>query len=134
MNLTYEQAVQHQIRHGFMVDEPILPKETSGGKLRRSRQPNKTEVEFGLMLEARRHKGEFLIVEFEAVKLKVGDGTYYTPDWICQSRYARPVIFEVKGKHRWDDAIVKYKAAKERYSWADFEMWEKTSDGWKRIG
>jgi hypothetical protein len=144
MNWTYEEAVQHQIRHGFMADPAgatgtIGPSHSDqhamvARKLRRSRAPNKTEAEFGRMLEARRHKGEFLTVEFEALKLKVGDGTYYTPDWFCHTLFARPAIFEVKGKHRWDDAIVKYKAAKERYTWADFEMWEKSSDGWRLIG
>lgn len=139
LHMTPEQVAEHQIRHGFLPPSSkgtvcLMQNAPLSGKLRQSRAPNKTEAEFGRMLEARRLKGEFLTVEFEAVKLKVGDGTYYTPDWFCHTLFARPAIFEVKGKHRWDDAIVKYKAAKERYTWADFEMWEKSNGEWRLIG
>lgn len=120
------------------------------GKLRLGRQPNAAEAAFGLILEARKRAGEFISVEFEAVKLKVGDGSFYCPDYVCEPGFRehevaqqavkgtldlRLVFFEVKGGGPiQDDSIAKFKAARERYSnWARFEMWRKISGEWVKL-
>lgn len=117
----------------------------AGGKLRLSRQPNKTEAEFGLMLEARRRKGEFRTVEFEAITLRVGSGTRYTCDYLCEVERpwsqieladfdTRPIFFEIKGPQKWDDAIAKFKMAIDRYGRIfRFEMWDRIDGQWRQI-
>src|SRR3982750_3346087 len=94
LRMTPQQVVEHyNSKLGFVpvdaLDQIVAPSapKKANGKLRRSRQPNKTEAEFGRMLEARRLKGEFVTVEFESVRLKVGDGCYYTPDYLCQTAF-----------------------------------------------
>lgn len=111
---------------------------------RRSKEPNQTEREFGAMLERRKRAGEFETVQFEAVRLKLAPGLTYEPDWFCtrpltsvfsqRPRHHRPCIFEVKGRKKWDDAIAKFKMAREVHKWAHFEMWEKLPDGrWQQM-
>lgn len=137
---TEGQFLAHQRKHGFTTDSSVFEKQAAIAlkrqqtKLRLSRKPNNTEEDFRRILEARRLKGEFLTVEFEAVRLRIGDGSYYTPDFLCQTTFGRPACFEVKGAHKWEDSIVKYKAAKERHAWADFEIWEKRDGRWSQIG
>lgn len=166
---TEAEVKDHQQRHGFKP--PQMPQDRSGdksavlsqpdgeratglgkrskagGKLRLSRQPNKTEAEFGLILEVRRRKGEFRTVEFECVTLRVGDGAKYTPDWFCEPEGwglvggdldaafdGRLRFFEIKGPQKWDDAIAKFKSAVDRYGrWARFEMWDKIDGHWRQI-
>lgn len=107
---------------------------------RRSKEPNQTEREFGAMLERRKRAGEFESVQFEAVRLRLAPGLTYEPDWFCVSdrphhEYKTKLfIFEVKGRKKWDDAIAKFKMAREVHKWAHFEMWEKLPDGrWQQM-
>lgn len=142
--MTAAQVEAHQRRHGFLIKslgnhaseaEKGVISASKGFRL--AKQPNKTENEFGRILEARVAKGEFAgPVRFEAVKLRIAGNCYYTPDWMV-SRPAikgwETVFFEVKGAHIWDDSKVKFKAAKELHPWASFEMWQKKAGEWKRI-
>lgn len=164
---TAAEAAEHQKQHGF--PPPVSPASASGvqsatsgrsgseaqdmagtrrkagGKLRLSREPNQTEHEFGLILEARRRKGEFRTVEFEAITLRTGSGARYTPDYFCEVEEPtsqieladfdqRPVFFEIKGPKKWDDAIAKFKGAVDRYGRLfRFEMWDKIDGQWRQI-
>jgi hypothetical protein len=113
-------------------------------KLKQPKQPNQTEREFGMMLRARRVKmekeswPEFDRVQFEGARLRLADALTYTPDWMC-TQYStvdelhRVTFFEVKGRKKWDDAIAKFKMAKEIHKWARFEMWQKLDGQWSQI-
>jgi hypothetical protein len=124
-----------------------------GGKLRKHREPNQTEAEMGMILEARRRRGEIEWTEFEAITLRWGD-MEYTPDWpvierMCSTQYAgldkepvspeRParylvelVYIEVKGGWKWEDSVVKFKAFRKAMPWARFEFWEKIDGRWNQ--
>lgn len=103
---------------------------------------NKTEREFSLLLAAQLVKGEITEWKFEAVKLKIGEGCWYTPDFMVtrplrignQVPYAYVTKFiETKGFLR-DDARVKFLAAQEQHKWATFEMYRKDrKQGWTQI-
>lgn len=143
--MTATEVEAHQKHHGFLIKSlGNLPSEAEKAVIsaskgfRLAKLPNKTENEFGAILEARRRKGEFAYpVRFEAVKLRVAGNCYYTPDWMTTSESisGAPFItfFEVKGAHIWEDSKVKFKAAKELHPWASFEMWQKKAGEWKRI-
>jgi hypothetical protein len=139
LNMSAADVIAHQKKHGFAPPEEFKPsKPLDRVKLRKSREPNKTEAEFGRILQSRIGKGELGgPLRFEPIKFKVGTGCYYTPDWGCMSQIDRlwfPTFFEVKGGHIWDDSTVKWKSAVEQYPWARFEIWQKKSGEWTRIG
>jgi hypothetical protein len=85
---------------------------------------NKTEYAYSLYLEAERQAGKIHWWAFEAIKLRLADKTYYTPDFAVIRSYMpwhlKPIVFfEVKGFWR-DDARVKIKVAAEMYRDAFF--------------
>jgi hypothetical protein len=90
---------------------------------------NRTEREFSLTLHAL-FPGQ--VIHFEMVKLKIADKCWYLPDFFLFVD-GRPTFFEVKGGFRWEDSIVKFKAARTIHHWADFEMHQKKNNVWKRI-
>lgn len=132
----------HQRRHGFIT--PIVrPPEVSElsapsavNKLKRARQPNKTETRFGLLLEARKLRGEIPLYAFEAITLHWGDGMKYTPDWVV---FSLPILcIEIKGGYKWQKDVVRYKgcSAQWRAQLPDvfaFEMHEEKNGVWQRI-
>lgn len=72
--------------------------------------------------------------EFEALRLMVGtDRCEYKPDFLVRRHEDKPLIIEVKGEQKWEDSIVKFKAAKLTWGWLfDFECWE-YAQGWRQI-
>ena len=117
-----------------------LPHPSNHGKTRiraRSgcaRGMNKTEHEYYLILEAQKQKGKIAWFAFEAVRLRLADRTTYTPDFAVVecNRWFKYRFIEIKGFRR-DDAMVKFKVAREQFWWADFEMWQKKNGLWKQI-
>lgn len=98
---------------------------------------NRWEQEYAMELEARKRAGEILWYGFEAIKLKLTGGTFYTPDfslWVMMEGQslgyewvaAEPHLqfHEVKG-HLRDDANVKFKVAAELFPFAEFFMYRK---------
>ena len=106
--------------------------------------PNKTEAEFGLMLESQKRNGEILRYEFEGITLRWAD-MKYTPDFVVFQDYneceftedgitSKPFIklIEVKGGRIWDRDIVRFKGARAYWPEFAFEMHQKTKNGWIR--
>lgn len=96
---------------------------------------NKTEIRYGLMLEARRRVGEILAYEFGALTLRLGDDLRYTPDWLVwlvSDGNGRPVIelHEVKGGFIRDDARVKLHAAAKQFPMFTFRKCQFTKGSW----
>lgn len=126
-------AKAHAEKHGYTLEvagiapeSPVAAQKPARG----AKQPNKTELAFRAFM-AVKHLGT-VELEFEAVKLRIGPNCYYTVDW-SNFKNPRPVFYEVKGGHIWDDSLVKFKAAKERHKWAAFELWQKKAGEWRRL-
>jgi hypothetical protein len=75
---------------------------------------NKTEATYGLELEMRKRVGEVAWYRFEGLKLRLADGTFYTPDYAVMLEDGTMECHEVKGFWT-DDARVKIKVAAEMY-------------------
>lgn len=71
---------------------------------------NRTERAYSEHLENRRLAGEITAWTFDALKLRLADKTFYTPDFLVQCADLTLEIHEVKG-HWEDDARVKIKVA-----------------------
>lgn len=94
---------------------------------------NKAEEGFAQILEAELRRGMIRRWKFGAVKLEIGEGCWYCPDFIKQHPAGEITFIEVKGFLR-DDARVKFLAAKNIHDWAEFEMWRKDrKTGWTQI-
>lgn len=128
----------------FMKVNPQL----GNGQVKRAsassaRAMNTHEARFAMKLEADKREGLIDDWKFEAIRLRLADRTTYTPDFvvilppyftdISGKGNGFPIRFiEVKGFRR-DDAMVKFKVARELYTWAEFEMWTLTKNAWKRV-
>ena len=71
---------------------------------------NKTEAAYAQHLEAKKAAGEVAWYKFEAVKLRLADNTFYTPDFAVMLPNGELEMHEVKGFWA-DDARVKIKVA-----------------------
>ncbi len=75
---------------------------------------NKLESRYAEELKLQQIGGQILWWEFEAMKFKLADKTYYTPDFIVMDSNLEISIREVKG-HWEDDARVKIKCAAAKF-------------------
>lgn len=143
---TLEQADAHQRKHGF---KPVLPTQAQlqaavdeasakiKGKLRnvRQRKPNKTEREFGYLLEARKRSGALVEYVFEGVRLLWGGGMTYTADYTARRPDGKIEIHEVKGAHIFDRDTVRFKGCRAEWQrWFIFYFTQRTKDGqWHQL-
>lgn len=77
-------------------------------------QKNQTETAYDGHLRLRLLAGEVAWYAFEAIKLRLSDGCFYTPDFVVMLANGELEIHEVKGFWR-DDARVKIKIAAEMF-------------------
>lgn len=118
----YERHKAHLQRHGVVgapnrVDvsaPPFKLPSNPPGRFALGRMPvgkmNKTEEAYDKHLWSLRHTGLVLWHAFEAVKLRLADNTFYTPDFAVLPADGVFELHEVKGFWE-DDARVKIKVA-----------------------
>lgn len=83
------------------------------GRLKRG-EMNKTEASYRDRLQLLQNAGEILWFKFEALKLRLADNTFYTPDFAVMLSSGEMECHEVKGFWQ-DDARVKIKVAADLY-------------------
>lgn len=91
---------------------------------------NKTEVAYEQVLLGEKMNGKVRDFRFEAVKLKLADKTFYTPDFYVVTN-ERIEFHEVKGFWE-DDARVKIKVAAQMFPEFLFVAVKKVKGGWER--
>ncbi len=87
---------------------------TARGARRIQGQMNKTEAAYQVHLSILRSAGEVEWFSFEAMKFRLADKTFYTPDFIVMLPTGELQAHEVKGFWE-DDARVKIKVAAETF-------------------
>ena len=75
---------------------------------------NKLEAAYAVELEILKRSGEIMDWRFEALKLRLGERCWYTPDFLVLLHDGQVELHEVKGFWR-DDARVKIQAAASQY-------------------
>lgn len=75
---------------------------------------NKSEANYAKHLELRKQAGEILWWKFEAIKFRLADNTFYTPDFFVLRSDFVLEVHEYKGFWT-DDARVKIKVAADMY-------------------
>lgn len=93
---------------------------------------NKTEARYGQQLELYKAAGQIQWYRFEGVKLRLGDNTFYTPDFAVMAGDGVLEMHEVKGFWE-DDARAKIKVAADAYPFRFLAVTAKTKrdgGGW----
>lgn len=95
---------------------------------------NKTEQAYASRLEAMKNRRDILDYVREGVTLRWDDGLAYTPDfWVLHIDGSQEMI-ETKGPHIRDDALVKFRAARDKWKRAySFSMWQLRKGEWEKI-
>lgn len=75
---------------------------------------NKLESRYAATLEQSKSNGGVLWFAYEAIKLRLADKTFYTPDFFLMTDSGELECHEVKGFWE-DDARVKIKCAAEKF-------------------
>lgn len=83
------------------------------GRLKRG-EMNKTESAYAQHLELLYKAGEIVWYKFEAIKFRLADSCFYTPDFVVMKPDGTLECHEVKGFWM-DDARVKIKVASDTY-------------------
>ncbi len=83
------------------------------GRLKQG-QMNKTELAYDAHLSLLQHAGEICWRKFEAIRLRLADNTFYTPDFAVMAADGVIECHEVKG-YWMDDARAKIKIAADMY-------------------
>ena len=101
--------------------------------VRPDRYRSKWERDYEQELRFRKHALEIMWYGFEAIKLRLADRTYYTPDFAILYRSRELAFHEVKGRMR-DDAAVKIKVAAELFPFSFFLVTKKEGKWtWTRV-
>lgn len=126
MRWSEQQLADYQSKHGVAgagiaadISAPpfMLPANAAGALAKGAMTPrkmNKTEAAYNDHLNYLRRDGHVLWHDFECIKLRLADDTFYTPDFAVLVRDLSLEIHEVKGFWR-DDARVKIKVAAEMF-------------------
>jgi len=91
---------------------------------------NQTEERYAGYLDGLKHAGKVVAWAYEAVKLRLANRTFYTPDFLVVTADGGIEIHEVKG-HWEDDARVKIKVAARMYPWFHFRAVKWVRGGWE---
>lgn len=125
-------AEAHQAKHGFLIAPQVIVNDL-GIVLPKSRC-NKTEAAFGLILEAQKRRGDISDYGFQLITVRIGDDCRYTPDYAVERKGQKIELIEIKGPFIREDAMVKFKAAKELHgNYFDFSMWQRKAGNWSKI-
>lgn len=89
------------------------------GKRKRRGVMNKTESAFAQVLDLKKREGEIEHWEFETIKLQLGDGAWYTPDFWVLMPDGEIHFYETKGFMR-EAANVRIKVAATKYPFRFF--------------
>lgn len=105
----------------YKIPAPIILPKAKGVQKHTPGEPNKTEQRYLDYLELRKIAGEVAWYAFEAVKFRLAEGTYFTPDVLVMLKDGTLEAHECKTMTRdgklliADDANVKLKMAAELF-------------------
>lgn len=146
MHWTEEQLADHLRRRGLAGSPPVsntsiapfLPPANEPGYFALGRLPtgtlNKTEKAYQDYLWTLLRAGQIVWFKFEAIKLRLADNTFYTPDFAVLPASGFFECHEVKG-HWQDDARVKIKVAASIYPFKFMAVTKRADNlggGWDR--
>ena len=85
------------------------------GKILTPQYRSKLESDYGELLQGRLLAGEILAWWYEDLTLRIGFDCRLTIDFFVQNMDRTLEAHEVKGPHKWEDSIVKLRAAADKF-------------------
>lgn len=123
-------AVRHAEGGQGSTSFPSRPVARGRTVQRQQGRMNKTEQRyFTDILEPGMRRGAILSADFDAIKLRIGDNCFYTPDFLVQLRDGTMELHEVKGFME-DDARVKISSIAEKYPFTVYLCRYESKTGW----
>ena len=101
----------------------------TAGRTYETGKMNKTEAAYADYLDLLKAGGQIIKWQFEAIKLRLADNTFYTPDFMVLNADSYLEIHEVKGFMR-EDANVKLKVAANLFPYFKFILVKKEKNKW----
>lgn len=128
--MQYPKRFRQEIEKKVLHNIPVAAK----GRVK-ERGMNKLEKKYADHLELLKAAGEVLWYEYEAIKLRLADNTFYNPDFLVLNSAGELEIHETKGFMR-DDANVKLKSCEERFPFPFFLVKAAKGGAWdiRKIG
>lgn len=131
------QHIQDDVAKQLGHSPPTATQTSSKVKARgRTRPPvagrmNNLERSYATHLETLKLAGEVASYQFQAIKLRLADRTWYTPDFNVVRPDGALWMVEVKGGHWEDDARVKIKVAAEQHPYTFVAVQLVGKSGWR---
>jgi hypothetical protein len=94
---------------------------------------NKTEAARAQVLELAKRTGSVREYWFEGGKFRLGDGTFYTPDFMVWYANGSIGFEEIKGGFIREDGLVKFKWAKDKFPCFKWSLWQRRKTQWVRL-
>lgn len=121
-------------RPNFEAVDAALPSPNARGSTR-STGMNKTEASYAQHLQLLQRAGEITWFAYEAMKLRLADRTFYTPDYLVLCNDGSLQVHEVKGRkgaRYWchEDAKIKIKVAAQLFPMKFRIVWPLAAGAW----
>lgn len=114
----------------------VEPSPASQKKPPRKQKMNVTETRFlHRYILPWMESGEITQWKFEGLRFNLGPGATYTPDFMVVQKSRQIALYEIKNRQIWEDAIVKFKWAREEFPAFTFHMFQhtRTTDNWEEL-
>ena len=113
--------------------EQIMPKPRFVPPVKpQGRDMNKTEARYAReVLDPLLSQYAILGWEWESIKFRMADRTWYTPDFLVIFPTHMQIV-EIKGFMR-DDAVIKYKCCREMFPWFEWKMLRLIKGNWDEV-
>ncbi len=115
--------------------EPIKTIPRATGETVKRHSMTTPEREMASQLEMMRRNNEIESWKFEGMTLKLAGGCRFTPDFfvVVLSLPLRIRFIETKGPFIREDAMIKFKVAREQNGWAEWQLHQRSKNGWTQL-
>jgi hypothetical protein len=167
LNMTRADAEAHAKKHGYQLSPTsqrtdletavAFNQEFTKYLVPKKGRQNKTELSFGLILEAQKQRGEIVEYRYQGIRLPWGEDPntgalmHYKPDfyvveWAEKLLLGKALspergifwkvaikLIEVKGAHIFSRDLVRFRGCRAEWPMFHFELWQKKAGQWNRL-
>lgn len=114
---------------------PELPAPVAKARLRQRTKPLLNRLETAFLARLEHHYQHGAKILSQSITLKIGNGVRYTPDFVVVTQrkdFGIGIeVWEVKGKHAWEDSLIKLKVAAALFPWITFNLASGHAGTWR---
>lgn len=130
----WEQRRRARIKESSVEEHKPMSRKVETPKNRNRHELNGTERRWFERLQIQLYDGEIREVISQAIKFRLAHPRcWYLPDFAVLHNDGALELQEIKGPRIWDDALVKFKVAREQYSGFRWSMWQWKKREWIQL-